>query len=126
MMTNSTRTAKMRNGSRKEWKRYSAEDVATIKLLRSQGYSFPSIALELGRTTGAVYNKYLRITDNPVTPVYSTDKTITIKTADIKKKLSDFSIEEIVSYLYDNNVRMVDGKFVKMVPIPVFNKSFAI
>ena len=100
-------------------RRYTSEEVAMLLLLRSQGLSYKEIAAKLNRTVLGIMMKYEKVSRNGIIPVYATDKTVTFKSKDVAKSLSDYTIEEIIEYLWNVGVRIIDNKPVIYKPIEI-------
>ena len=96
---------------------YTAEDIATMKIMREEGKTWNQIAFKLHRSVTGCMLKYNQIMKQKPIPVYATNRTVTIKEKDIKGHLENFTFDEILSYLRDNGFRIVDNKFVRYIPI---------
>ena len=97
--------------------RWSAEDVAVLKHMRDEGYPWSQISSKVSHTVNACRIKYYKVISDTPIPVYSTDKTVTIKSKDIAKSLADYPFVEILVYLRDNGFRIENNKLVRYTPI---------
>lgn len=105
-----SKKSKMRKNT--NFRRWSVDDVAKLKMLGNSNTPWDKIANELGRTVYACKVKFQKVMNDGVIPVYATNKTVTIKGDDMRKSLESYSFEEIFKYLWDSGIRIVDNKFV--------------